>query len=86
MLLKDIKPNRERIRDVFCKVLKVPESTYQKDLGVDEIPAWDSIGHLNLLQAIEKEFNIAFDIDDAIDIETIDDVEQNVEKYLEGNQ
>ena len=30
----------------------------EKSWTSDDIPKWDSLGHLNMIMAIEKEFNI----------------------------
>lgn len=46
----------------------------------DEIAAWDSLGSLNLLLALEEAFNLTLSQQDVIDIETIDDVWSAVRK------
>tara|TARA_Y100000591_G_C21393623_1_gene479392 strand:+ start:54 stop:284 length:231 start_codon:yes stop_codon:yes gene_type:complete len=72
---------RERIKEVFSKVLKVDKSIYSEDLAVGDIPEWDSVNHVRLLQEIEDYFEISIDVADAIDIEDICDLEMTVKKY-----
>tara|TARA_B100000963_G_scaffold361991_1_gene401731 strand:+ start:4280 stop:4513 length:234 start_codon:yes stop_codon:yes gene_type:complete len=73
---------RDKIKAVFVKVLKVDESVYVEDLAVGDIPEWDSVNHVRLLQEVEDYFEISIDIADAIDIEDITDLEMTVKKYI----
>lgn len=72
----------ERLKRIVIDTLKIRESDYSEDLAAGDIPEWDSIGHVNLLMAVEREFEIAFDVTDAIDIETVADLQDMAKKYL----
>ena len=72
----------ERIRRVVIEILKIKESDYSEELTAGDIPEWDSIAHVNLLMAIEREFSVAFDVTDAVDIESIADLQEIVKKYV----
>jgi acyl carrier protein len=37
------------------------------DLKYQDIPEWDSVGHMGLMGALEESFSIEMDIDDIID-------------------
>jgi acyl carrier protein len=69
------------IKQIVCDTLKIDESQYNEDLGAGDIPQWDSIGHVTLLQAVEAAFNISFDVGDAIDIECVADLVDTVREY-----
>jgi len=71
-----------RLRKVFCETLHVSPDVYDEELSAGDIPEWDSLGHVTLLQAVEAEFDIAFDAIDAIEIESIGDFLVLVKKYL----
>ena len=75
----------ERIKKVVCESIRISEDVYSYELAAGDIPEWDSIGHVTLLQAVESEFEIAFDVGDAIDIEDVEDLVAMVRKYLNGN-
>lgn len=47
-----------RIISVMASVLGVNQSTINDDTSPDTIEGWDSLKHLNLVVAIEEEFNI----------------------------
>ncbi len=72
----------ERVKRVVLETLKIAESDYNEDLSAGDLPQWDSIGHVNLLMAVEKEFDVAFDVTDAIDIESVGDLQDMVKKYV----
>jgi acyl carrier protein len=54
-------------RDVFGKPnLAITESTMSTD-----IDGWDSMGHINLILAVESEFRVKFDTREIIEIDSI---------------
>ena len=72
----------EKLRDIVISTLKISAAEYSEDLAAGDHPAWDSIGHVNLLMAVEQSFEIAFDVTDAIDIESVVDLQGMVRKYV----
>jgi acyl carrier protein len=49
---------RERILKVMSLVFEVPVETLNEDSSSDTIGSWDSLKHLNLILALEEEFNV----------------------------
>ena len=47
-----------KILEVMSSVFEVELSTLNVDSSIDNIENWDSIRHLNLILALEEEFNI----------------------------
>lgn len=58
--------NIEKYNQAFTEVLNVTEEQ-MKGLKYQDIEAWDSIGHMGLMAAIEDAFDIMMDTDDIID-------------------
>ena len=56
------------LKKVFPKTKKIKNL---KKLQINDIKEWDSIGNLNLLLAIEKDFKIKFSIDEMAEIKSI---------------
>lgn len=48
----------------------------------DDIPKWDSLGHLNMIMAVEKEFNIKFEIEEMFQIQSLGDVNNILQKKV----
>lgn len=63
--------NLEKYTNVFTETFEItPEQT--TSLEYTGIPAWDSIGHMRLIAAIEEAFDIMLDTDDIIDLSSFD--------------
>jgi acyl carrier protein len=61
--------NEAKYLDVFMKLFEIGEEE-AKALKYQDIPAWDSIGHMSLINELEETFNISMDADDIIDLES----------------
>ena len=57
----------ERYKKTFVKSLSIEESNLKDSLEYNEIPEWDSIGHMSLVGKLEDCFNISMEMDDIID-------------------
>ncbi len=71
----------QTVKDLVCQVLKIAPDQYSEELGAGDVPGWDSLGHVNLLMAVEKHFGIALDVADSIEIETAGDLLDAVRRY-----
>ena len=52
-----------------------------KDLSYQSIEAWDSVGHMQLIAALEDTFDIMFDTDDIIDFSSYEKGKEYMAKY-----
>ena len=50
----------DRLRDVVSKVLGVPAEDLADSTSPDTVDGWDSIKNMNLVLALEDEFEIEF--------------------------
>lgn len=50
---------KERIFKTISTVLDTPIGEINENSSSDNVTNWDSIGHLNLILALEEEFNIS---------------------------
>ena len=57
----------ERYKKVFIESLSIEEKDFSDQMQYNDIPEWDSIGHMTLMSAIEDEFKITLETDDIID-------------------
>ena len=71
----------QRLQRVVCSTLRISPDRYSEDLAAGDIPEWDSIAHVALMMQVEKEFNVAFDVADVIDVESVGDVLDLVARY-----
>ena len=59
--------NLEKYTQAFIESLEVTEDQLN-GLQYQQIPNWDSVGHMGLIAAIEDAFDIMMDTDDIIDL------------------
>ena len=50
---------KSQIKSVMSAVFEVPIEDITETSSVDSIESWDSLKHLNLILALEEEFNIS---------------------------
>lgn len=74
---------KEKIIDIVASVLEVEVSKVSTNSSIGDFPAWDSLGHMNLLQSIQDEFEIEFDPEEIIELEDVDDIVKAVEAKLQ---
>ncbi len=63
--------NIERYTKIFVDTFGVGDEKARK-LKYQSIEEWDSVGHMELIAAIEDEFEIMMDTDDIIDFESFE--------------
>jgi len=59
--------NSKIYKDVFINSLSIESNKFSEKLKYNEIPEWDSIGHMTLMSGLEDAFKIALETDDIID-------------------
>ena len=58
--------NLEKYNQAFVEAFEVSEDVLN-DLKYQDIPEWDSVGHMTLIALLEDAFNIMMETDDIID-------------------
>lgn len=76
-----MKTLEERVKEVVLETLRILPDRYSEELSAGDIPQWDSMTHVLLLQNIESAFNITLDVVDAIAIEDVGDLIETVRRY-----
>ena len=59
--------NKEKYKDIFVKSLSLEKSKFNENIKYNEIPEWDSIGHMTLMSGLEDSFDITMDTDDIVE-------------------
>ena len=65
----------------FTDALGVNESVINENLKYNEIPEWDSIGHMSLISNLEEAFGISFETDDIVDFSSFKKGKEILKKY-----
>lgn len=61
----------ERVNEVFRDVFDDDEITVGEETTADDIEDWDSLEHINLVAAIEKEFSMKFTMGQVVSMKNV---------------
>ncbi|MGE5340271.1 MAG: acyl carrier protein [Candidatus Omnitrophota bacterium] len=71
----------KRLEKVIRGVFSMDEENpINENWTSDDIPDWDSVGHLNLILEVEKEFKVKIEIEEMFEIERLADISRILEK------
>ena len=54
--------------------LDVDPQLVSMDTVPDDIPGWDSVGHLSLAASLESIFEVSFDVDELMEMENVREI------------
>ena len=72
--------NLEKYNNAFTESLGITEDKLT-GLNYQAIPEWDSVGHMQLIAALEDAFDIMIDTDDIIDLNSYEKGKELLAKY-----
>ena len=73
--------NKKKYQDIFIKSLSIESSKFNENLKYNEIPEWDSIGHMSLVAALEETYKISLETDDIVDFSSFKKGIELLKKY-----
>mgnify|MGYP001212442196 FL=1 len=73
--------NKNKYIEIFSKSLSIDKKKFSEKIKYNDIPEWDSIGHMTLMSDLEDGFNISIDTDDIIDFSSFKKGIQILKKY-----
>ena len=73
--------NIETYNQAFIDALSITAEQLTDDLTYQSITEWDSVGHMNLVAALEEAFDIMMDTDDIIDFSSYGKGKEILAKY-----
>tara|TARA_A100001015_G_scaffold258104_1_gene301138 strand:+ start:10301 stop:10540 length:240 start_codon:yes stop_codon:yes gene_type:complete len=73
--------NEEKYKKIFTESLSIDPKNFKDSIEYNEIPEWDSIGHMTLISALEEGFQISIDTDDIVDFSSFKKGKLILNKY-----
>ena len=73
--------NKHKYQDIFIKSLSINSNKFNENIKYNEIPEWDSIGHMTLMSGLEEGFGITMDTDDIVDFSSFKKGMKILKKY-----
>ena len=69
-----------KLEEILKKVFKIEKINLES--SIEDISEWDSFAHIQLLDAIEEEFKIEIEFNDAIIMTSIPIIKKKIMNYL----
>ena len=60
-----------RVQEIVCYQLDDDSLTLAMDLKANDVPGWDSLAHVRIVIAAEREFGARFDTSEIVDLQNI---------------
>ena len=73
--------NKEKYAQVFVETFEVEPNVLDENFVYQCIPAWDSLGHMSMVAALEDTFDIVMDTEDIIDFSSYTVGMEKLNKY-----
>lgn len=71
----------ERLIKVLTKILKVKPKDITDDMSPHNTPSWDSFNSILLADALEKEFETKFTMDEILDVKNVGDIKRHLKNH-----
>lgn len=74
----------QKLQDVIRKELELSEFDFKDETTAAEVPGWDSLNHINIVLAIEKEYNIRFKGMEILKVANLGELQKLVDSKVSG--
>jgi acyl carrier protein len=71
-----------RLVSVFAEVFSLPPDRVHPGLEPIDVERWDSLGHVTLVIAIEKEFSIQLEVDEIVEFTSFQTILSVIERRM----
>ena len=71
-----------RVQNLFRDVFDDEKLVIQNSTNSGDIDAWDSLNHISIVHAIEKEFNIKFNFDELAEFADVGNIIEAILKKI----
>lgn len=68
----------QQIKDVLATVLRIDATQINEDTTTESVESWDSLQHINLIVAIEEEFDVQFEDGEIINMTSFSAIKEAV--------
>ena len=70
----------EKVKDIITQTLQIERNVVKDELSINDIPEWDSVGNLNIIQSIEEELEVEIPIENLFELTSVKLLVEEVNK------
>lgn len=71
----------EQLHSVFSRAFEIPVEAINDQLEYQGIAEWDSMSHLVLIEELESTYNISIEMEDILDMGSVEKIKDVLKKY-----
>ncbi|ASK29219.1 hypothetical protein CEY12_03465 [Chryseobacterium sp. T16E-39] len=71
----------EEFYEIIASAIAIKKEMVDENLTYQEIPEWDSMSHLLIVEALEQFYQIKFDFNDILEMGTVGKIRAKMKKY-----
>lgn len=64
----------EQVQQVIAEALGVDASVIKLDLGINDIPEWNSMGNMAIIAALEEKFEVEIPLEDLFELTNVQSI------------
>lgn len=77
---------QDPIATTFRTAMRLDDNFAVEDrMGFDDIPGWDSVGHMNLISELESKLGVSLEMEEIVALDSVGAVRQLVARKTGGN-
>jgi len=73
----------DKLKKTILRELKLEDFQLDESMTAADVPGWDSLNHINIILAVEKEFNIRFRNIEILRLRSIGDLQDLLNNKLQ---
>ena len=74
----------DKLTKLISDILNIDADKIIDDLSIKEVPSWDSLKHIELIVAIEQDFNIQLSFDEIASMQSVRKIKEVIDKKIIG--
>jgi acyl carrier protein len=64
----------EKLTEIFRDIFGDESLVITETTNADDIEGWDSLTHITIIEAVQNEYGVAFDLDEVIEMKNVGDM------------
>ena len=72
----------DKIRESFNEVLQVPFNKVTDTTTMENLSEWDSMKHMELIMALENKFQVSFEINEIVELNSVKKIIETIQHKL----
>ncbi len=72
----------ERLKQIILKELNLNDFDFKDETTANQVPGWDSFNHINVILAIEKDYDVHFKGLEILKVKNIGELQKLIDSKL----